>query len=134
MKRFLLDTDTCIFALKQLHGVANRMVAHPRAAIHLSVVTTAELLAGAAKSSTPTKTTRLLETFLAPLQVVEFTPGDARTYGQVRSRLEKAGTPIGPLDTLIASHAVARGFILVTNNEREFSRVVGLKIANWASK
>lgn len=131
MKQYLLDTDTCIFALKQRHGVVGRMVAHPRASIHISAITVAELRAGAAKSSAATRTTRLLEAFLAPIQVVDFTDGDARTYGQVRSRLEKAGTPIGPLDTLIAAHAVARGLVLVTNNEREFARVSGLKLENW---
>jgi tRNA(fMet)-specific endonuclease VapC len=133
VKQFLLDTDTCIFALKRKHGVAERMVAHARASIHLSVITVAELRAGAAKSASPAKTTRLLESFLAPLDVLDFTAEDAHRYGQVRTKLEKAGKPIGPLDTLIASHAVARGFILVTNNTAEFKRVPDLALENWAS-
>jgi tRNA(fMet)-specific endonuclease VapC len=98
----------------------------------VSVITEAELRTGAARSSSPIKTLRLLENFLQPLTLADFTSGDAIVYAQVRARLEKAGTPIGPLDTLIASQAVARKLTLVSNNEREFRRVFGLRVENWA--
>lgn len=133
MKRFLLDTDTCIYALKQQHGVLEKMLTKPRVSIHLSVITESELRYGAAKSSAPAKTARLLDNFLRPLQIIDFQAEDAASYANVRAKLERAGTPIGPLDTLIAAQAVGRKLTLVTNNEREFRRVAGLHVENWAS-
>lgn len=131
--KFLLDTDTCIYALKQNPAVLNRLLAQSRDDVAVSVVTEAELRTGAAKSTAPTKTLRLIEKFLRPLAVVEFNSADAASYAQVRSRLERAGTPIGPLDTLIAAHAVGRKLVLVSNNEREFGRVANLRVENWTT-
>jgi tRNA(fMet)-specific endonuclease VapC len=74
----------------------------------------------------------LIENFLSPLTGIDFTSEDAIAYAAVRSRLERAGTPIGPLDTLIASQAIARKLTLVSNNEREFRRVGGLSVENWS--
>jgi len=71
---------------------------------------------------------------LSPIERVEFTSDDAIAYAAVRSKLEKAGTPIAPLDTLIAAQAVARKLILVSNNEREFRRVAGLTVENWSRR
>ncbi len=129
---FLLDTDTCIYALKQNPDVLGQLLSKSREEILVSVITEAELRTGAAKSSSALKTLRLVENFLRPLAVVEFTSDDAIAYAHIRARLERAGTPIGPLDTLIASQAVARSLILVSNNEREFRRVTGLHVENWA--
>ena len=98
----------------------------------VSVITEAELRTGAAKSSSSAKTVQLVENFLSPIARVEFTSDDAVAYAAVRSKLEKAGTPIAPLDTMIAAQAVARKLILVSNNEREFRRVAGLTVENWA--
>lgn len=130
--KYLLDTDTCIYALKGRELVLERLLASARAEVALSVITEGELRTGAAKSSAPAKTLRLVENFLAPLAVLEFTSADAAAYAKVRAKLERAGTPIGPLDTLIAAQAVARSLVLVTNNEREFRRVPNLAIENWA--
>jgi tRNA(fMet)-specific endonuclease VapC len=130
--RYLLDTDTCIYALKRNATVIANMLSRSRSDIGLSVVTEAELRTGAAKSSSPTRTLHLVENFLGPLAILEFTSADAAAYAQVRARLERAGTPIGPLDTLIAAQAVARKLTLVTNNQREFARVSGLRLDNWA--
>jgi tRNA(fMet)-specific endonuclease VapC len=129
---FLLDTDTCIYALKQNQNVLDQLLSKSRQEILVSVITEAELRTGAAKSSSALKTLRLVENFLRPLAVAEFTSQDAIAYAHVRARLERAGTPIGPLDTLIASQAVVRDLILVSNNEREFRRVAGLHVENWA--
>lgn len=129
--QFLLDTDTCIDALKQNEPVLRNLLSTPRQDVSISVITEAELRTGAAKSSSPAKTLHLLENFLRPLAIVEFTSADAVAYATVRAKLERSGTPIGPLDTLIASQAVARRLTLVSNNEREFRRVTGLSIANW---
>ncbi len=131
--KFLLDTDTCIYALKQNPSVLKHLLAHSREDIAVSVITEAELRTGAAKSTAAAKTLRLVDNFLRPLGIVEFTSNDAASYAQVRAKLERAGTPIGPLDTLIAAQAVARKLVLVSNNEREFGRVAGLRIENWAS-
>ena len=130
--KFLLDTDTCIYALKRNEKVLKRLLSRSRADIALSVITEAELRTGAAKSSSPAKTSGFLENFLRPLTLVEFTSADAVSYAHVRAKLERAGTPIGPLDALIAAQAVCRKLVLVTNNEREFRRVSGLRVENWA--
>jgi tRNA(fMet)-specific endonuclease VapC len=130
--QFLLDTDTCIYALKQNESVLRNLLSTAREDVVISVITEAELRTGAAKSSSPIKTLRLVENFLRPLTIVDFTSEDAIAYAAVRAKLERAGTPIGPLDTLIASQAIARKLTVVTNNEREFRRVAGLAIANWA--
>ena len=132
MTRYLLDTDTCIYALKHKRGVLGRMLAKPRDSIHVSVITESELRFGVAKSKSAAKALQLLENFLRPLQVLEYDSGDAIAYARIREAQESKGKPIGPLDTLIAAQAVARDFTLVTNNEREFRRVVGLHVENWA--
>jgi Predicted nucleic acid-binding protein, contains PIN domain len=130
--RFLLDTDTCIYALKQNEAVLGALLSTAREDVAISVITEAELRTGAAKSSSPLKTLHLIENFLRPLAILDFTSVDAIAYATVRAKLERAGTPIGPLDTLIASQALARALTLVSNNEREFRRVAGLAVANWA--
>ena len=130
--KFLLDTDTCIYALKRNEKVLKHLLSESRADIALSVITEAELRTGAAKSASPVKTSGLLENFLRPLTLVEFTSADAVSYAHVRAKLERAGTPIGPLDTLIAAQAMCRKLVLVTNNEREFRRVSGLRVETWA--
>lgn len=132
MTKFLLDTDTCIYALKQRPSVIQRLVSTSRDGVAVSVVTEAELRTGAAKSSSALKTLRLVEAFLHPLTILDFTSQDAIAYAHVRAKLERAGTPIGPLDTMIAAHALARNLILVSNNEREFRRIAGLRVETWA--
>jgi tRNA(fMet)-specific endonuclease VapC len=129
--KFLLDTDTCIYALKQRETVIRHLLSQSREDVAVSALTEAELRTGAAKSSSPARSLRLVENFLKPLTIIEFGSEDAATYAGVRSRLERAGKPIGPIDTLIAAQAVARNLTLVTNNEREFHRVTGLSLENW---
>jgi len=131
--KFLLDTDTCIYAIKQDASVLRRLLSESRADIAVSVITEGELRTGAAKSSKADKTRRRVENFLRPLGILEFTSEDAASYAQIRSRLERAGTPIGPLDTLIAAQAVLRKLTLVTNNQREFSRIPGVRVENWSA-
>ena len=131
--KFLLDTDTCIYAIKQDASVLRRLLSESRADIAVSVITEGELRTGAAKSPNADKTRRRVENFLRPLSILEFTSEDAASYAQIRARLERAGTPIGPLDTLIAAQAVLRKLTLVTNNQREFSRIPGLRVENWSA-
>jgi len=131
--KYLLDTNICIYALRQDETVLGQLLSQSPADVAVSVITEAELRTGAAKSKAATKTMRLVDNFLRPLTVFDFTSADAAAYATVRAKLERAGTPIGPMDTLIAAQAAARKLILVSNNEREFGRVSGLRLENWAS-
>lgn len=128
---YLLDTDTCIYAIKGNTTVLKRLLAVSRWDVAISVITEAELKAGASKSQSPQATLRRLEAFLSPIAILPFNSDDANVYADVRARLEQQGQPIGPLDTLIAAHALSRGLTLVTNNVHEFSRVQQLAIENW---
>ena len=130
---FLLDTDTCVYAIKEYRDVLDAVLAQGRDDLAISVITEAELRTGAVKSASPVKNQLLVENFLRPLKILEFTSQDAIVYAHIRARLERAGTPIGPDDTIIAAQAVARDLTLVTNNEREFRRVPGLRVENWRS-
>jgi len=130
--RYLLDTDTCIYALKQQANVLTAILSHRRSELAISVITEAELRFGAAKSGAPRKTLRAVEAFLLPFELLEVTSADAEAYGEVCAKLERTGTPIGALDTILAAQAVAQKLVLVTNNEREFRRVDGLRMENWA--
>jgi len=103
----------------------------PMGSIGISTITVAELQYGIMKSSNPEKNQDALEKFLAPLEIINFDYNATIHYGAIRSELERKGTPIGPLDTLIASHAKSLDLTLVTNNEKEFERVADLKIENW---
>ena len=104
---------------------------HMSEGICISAVTLAELEYGAAKSAHVERNSDALRRFLSVFDVSEFDGRAAACYGAVRTALERKGTPIGPLDTLIAAHALANGQTLVTNNIREFERVVGLTLENW---
>jgi len=129
--KFLLDTDTCIYAMKQNDAILARLLATAREEVTVSVITEAELRTGAAKSVSPAKTLQVIENFLDPMTILDFTSDDAIAYAAVRAKLERAGTPIGPLDTLIAAQAIARKLTVVSTNEREFRRIAGLTVENW---
>jgi tRNA(fMet)-specific endonuclease VapC len=129
---FLLDTDICIYAIKRRAAVLERMKSHRRADVRVSVVTEAELKLGAVKSAHPVRNRQVVEAFLLAFEVLDFGSIDADAYAEIRGHLERAGTPISSMDTLLAAHARARNLVLVTNNEREFRRVPGLRIENWS--
>lgn len=132
--RFLLDTNICIYCIKQKpRPVLDRFRKLPVSAVGVSAITVAELEFGVANSSDPARNRAALLAFLAPLDIAAFDDRAAEEYGRVRAHLQSRGTPIGPLDTLIAGHALSLGVTLVTNNEREFSRVPGLNVENWAA-
>ena len=98
----------------------------------LSVITYGELLCGAAKSSQPTTALERLRELVRLLPALALPETAAETYGALRADLESRGEMIGNNDLWIAAHALAAGLTLVTNNEREFRRVRGLKMQNWA--
>jgi tRNA(fMet)-specific endonuclease VapC len=128
----MLDTNICIYAIKNRPAsVLERLRIHEAAGLGISSISVGELYFGAEKSGSA-KNLNALRHFLEPLEMVDFDPVAAEAYGRLRNTLERAGTPIGPLDTQIAAHALALGVVLVTNNTREFSRVPGLHSENWA--
>ena len=130
--RRLLDTNVCIHIIRRRPQVVlRRFEVYGIGELGVSSVTVAELRYGAEKSSRPEQNIEALGRFLLPLEVLAFGQEAAAAYGRVRAALEKAGTPIGPLDTLIAAHAVGVGVRLVTNNTREFRRVPQLEIEDW---
>jgi tRNA(fMet)-specific endonuclease VapC len=129
---YILDTNICIYIIKKRPiNVFEKFRSLSVGSIGISSITLAELQFGIMKSSNPEKNQEALDKFLIPLEIIDFGVNATIEYGKIRADLEKNGTPIGPLDTLIASHAKSLDLILVTNNEREFERIVGLKIENW---
>lgn len=123
--RVLLDTNTCIAVIKQKPlQVLKHLSRHSVGDVGLSSITLAELQFGVEKSLHQKRNQEALDEFLAKA---------AGIYGKVRSELERKGTPIGSLDTLIAAHALSLNVTLVTNNVREFRRVANLKVADWTS-
>lgn len=129
----LLDTNMCIYIVKQKPAtVVERFNMYTVGDIAVSSITVAELMYGAQKSQQPERNLAALEQFLLPLVIAEFDSNAAYIYGEIRAVLEQQGTPIGALDLLIAAHARSLGVTLVTNNMREFERVPGMKIENWA--
>lgn len=97
----------------------------------ISSVTWGELIYGVERSSRPEQNYRDIEGFSARLQILEFDEHSAAQFGQIRAELYSRGKPIGPYDMQIAGHARSLGLVLVTNNEKEFSRVPGLRLQNW---
>ena len=129
--RVMLDTNTCIFIINKNAAVRSRYIAEYDSGIAVSAVTEAELWFGVENSAHPSKNAETLLAFLATVEVLPFDTLAAIEYGRVRSKLKRAGTPVGERDTLIASHAKSLGLTLVTNNSSEFHRVEGLSIEDW---
>lgn len=132
MIRFLLDTDICVELIRgRAPAVLARLRRRKIGSIGISAITLGELRYGVARSSDPARNLIALAHFCAPLEICPFDHEAASAYGAVRAQLAREGAPIGPLDTLIAAHAAALKVALVTNNEREFRRVPGLRVENW---
>lgn len=130
---YMLDTNICIYAMKKKpEKVLQRFKEKLSNGICISSITLAELEYGMKHSSDPVKNEQALLRFLMPMSILPFGPDAASEYGEIRAYLQSKGTPIGPLDMLIAGHAKAENMVLVTNNVREFERVPGLQLENWA--
>ena len=130
--KLMLDTNICIYIIKQRPvTVLKRFLEYQVGDIGISSITLSELRYGVAKSTHQEKNTKALDEFITPLEVVPFDEDAAHIYGDIRAALEKAGTPIGSMDMLIAAHAVSLGIPLVTNNTREFVRIPTLNIIDW---
>ncbi len=129
---YMLDTNICIYVIKRRsETLVNRMRAFRTGELGVSVMTVAELQYGVAKSVHKERNQVALEAFLLPLDIAEFTVDATVVYGQIRAESEAQGRPLGPLDTLIAAHALSLDVVLVTNNTREFERVRGLRMDDW---
>jgi tRNA(fMet)-specific endonuclease VapC len=130
--KWMLDTDTCIALIKrQPPELTKRLQSKAVGDVGISSITLAELQHGVAKSARLEQNRSALDQFLLPLDIAAFDDLAAQAYGTVRAALEIAGTPIGPLDTLIAGHAVSLNVVMVTHNVAEFGRVTGLRIDDW---
>lgn len=130
--RYLLDTNICIHLINERPAhVRAHFDAHAIGDVGISAITAAELAYGVAKSGSA-RNRAALEAFLLPLEVAPFDDKVLWHYAELRAELARRGTPIGALDTQIAAHALALGCTLVTNNTREFARVDGLALENWA--
>ena len=133
MSTYMLDTDTCSYIMKRSHPqLLKKIQAVSLRDQTVSVVTVAELLYGAKLSSKPKLAIAAFDAFIKHLAVLDWTPEAAEHYADIRADLKHRGEMIGANDLLIAAHARSVKSILVTNNVREFGRVKGLKVENWA--
>lgn len=133
--RYILDTNICIYAIKNKpEQVLRRLKSNLEKGLCISTITLAELELGVEKSSRPEQNASALMQFLSIMDVLPFTDLAAVEYGKLCAYLQKQGTPIGTMDMLIAAHAKAENAVMVTNNVREFERVPDLKIENWAEE
>ena len=130
MKR-LLDTDICIAIINRDDRVRSHLERHAPSALRMSAVTLAELRVGVARSTRPKRSATNLNALLSKVGVVPFDEAASARYGELRAFLERRGSPIGGLDTLIAAHALSMRWTLVTHNVREFGRVRGLMVDDW---
>jgi len=132
---YLLDTNICIFAInKRSHKVIERIRNQLGTGIHISSLTIAELEYGVENSKKIEDNRIALLKFISPFSVLNYDDSDAIKYGKLKSGLRKTGMLIGPIDMLLASQALSKDLVLVTNNVAEFSRIEGLTIEDWSSE
>ena len=130
--RYMLDTNICIYVIKHKPETVFQKLQNTNPEdVCISSVTYAELVHGVEKSAAVEKNRLALSMLLANMEILDFDVDAADCYGKIRAVLEKKGTPIGPLDMMIAAHAQSLEYTVVTNNVKEFSRVSALRIENW---
>jgi tRNA(fMet)-specific endonuclease VapC len=128
---YLLDTDTCIYWLKNRQSVRERVREVGWNQISICVITVAELYYGAYNSDRVTENLARAEFFIQQLPVLPLSNNALRRFGQLKAELRKAGQPLADFDLLIASIALAEGYVLVTNNTRHYDRIPELQLENW---
>ena len=133
MLKYMLDTNICIFTIKNKPEIVRQKFNLHQHQLCISSVTLMELIYGAEKSGAPEKNMSVIESFIARLDVLNYDIQSAVHTGQIGAEQAKIGQPIGPYDQMIAGHARSKGLIVVTNNTREFERVSGLRIEDWIS-
>lgn len=129
--KVLLDTNTCVYAIKRVPSVIERLQDLSPDDVGVAVITLAELWFGARKSSRPERTRASVDAFLRPFEVIPLDKDAAESYAEIRVRLERLGRPIGERDLLIAAIAQSRHLAVVTHNVGEFGRVPGLIVEDW---
>lgn len=134
MSLFMLDTNTASFVIKGHAGIDAKLQRLAPADWCISAVTCSEMLYGLEKRPEAVTLRRLVHAFLDVARVVPWDHLAAAQHARVRQQLKSAGTPIGDFDEMIAGHAMSLGAVVVTDNERHFSRVSGLRVVNWVRK
>jgi len=130
--KYLIDTNICIYIMnKRPTGIIHKFKRFDVGEICVSTITVSELQYGVSKSKNRRLNKQRIEEFLSPLEILPYDEIAASIYGDIRIQLEKRGEPIGPLDLLIAAHALSKNLVLISNNEKEFKRVKNLKVENW---
>ena len=131
--RYMLDTNICIYIIREKPvKVIKKLCTFELTDIVISAITHSELEFGVSKSSRREENREALNNFLSPLEIVPYDDKAAVVYGQIRTHLEKKGTVVGAMDMLIGAHAKSIPVTLVTNNLKEFKRIPGLRVENWA--
>ena len=129
---YLLDTDTCSYAMRGASAALDARLASAKPnEIAISAVTRAELMFGLEKRGNPRALSRLVQDFLGRIAVMPWDAAAADHFARLRANLERSGTPIGVMVTMIAGHALALNATLVTNNSKHFQKVAKLAVENW---
>lgn len=131
MLKFMLDTNIAIYVIKRRPAKLLSIFNQHAGRMSISSISLAELLHGVEKSQQPERNLSQVEDFVSRLRILQYGSGAAAHYGNIRADVERKGTPVGVNDLHIAAHARSEGLTLVTNNEREFERIRGLRIDNW---
>jgi len=130
--KFFLDADTCIYFINDVSDpIRKKLLSKKPYDIYISTIVKAELLYGVQKSKNTKENIHKLGMFLLPFEIVSFSDTASVTYAHIRTNLEKAGTPLGSNDLMIASITIAENGILVTHNTKEFERIPELEIVDW---
>ncbi len=133
MSRYLLDTDICIYITKHHPPHLRQRFEQARPGeLAMSVITYGELRRGAEKSQWRDRALATIQSLSEVIEILDLPAAAGAVYGEIRTQLERAGTPIGGNDLWIAAHAMAAELTLVTNNQGEFARIEGLAVENWA--
>lgn len=131
MIQFLLDTNIVIYTMKSRPPEVREKFERHQDQICVSSVTMMELYYGVERSSDTQRNLKVVEGLVARMACIDYDIEAASHTAEIRAQLASAGKPICPYDAMLAGHARSRGLILVTNNQREFERVEGLRLANW---
>jgi len=131
MIKYMLDTNIVIYTIKNRPAQVRELFQQHDGQMCISSVTLGELIYGAERSEQVDRNLKDIEGLKARLDVASFDEHAAEHFGQLRAELYKIGKPIGPYDMMIAAHARAKGLTLVSNNIKEFERVLGLRLENW---
>ncbi|EPM58238.1 virulence-associated protein [Pseudomonas syringae pv. actinidiae ICMP 19071] len=134
MLKYMLDTNICIFTIKNKPVSVREAFNLHHGQLCISAITLMELVYGAEKSSSPERNLAVVEGFAARLELLPYDSAAAAHTGMIRAELARAGTPIGPYAQMIAGHARSLGLVVITNNQREFQRVEGLRVEDWVSQ